>query len=203
MEAVDVGGMRLPRVEDGQHLLKVVRCTTPRTGDVAFIVEFEVVQSSNPSHRPGEQRSVYLSSKFRDSMQRTIKAVTAAICGYDPKDDAAMAAFSPHSPHVARAAISEHNALEGRTVACQGVPGTKVSAKTGRPFVDYVWLPAEPPMPLPLPGGAPPAYAPPPAAMAPGPFVRPAYAPPPAPAYAPPPAAPPGWKIVNGQWVQG
>lgn len=166
MQHVDVTGTRLPRVGLGMHLLKVVRCTVPRD-KVAFIVEFEVLQSNAPDHAPGQQRSVYLSSKFPESLQKQVKACLAAICGFDPKNVAAVEAFSPFSPTVARAAKSEANVLQGRTVACEGSASGRVDNRTGQPYCNYVWMPAEAPMqvqliqePAPAPAPYPPATNP-------------------------------------------
>lgn len=153
-ENVDVGGMRLPRVGMGMHVLRCLRCTMPKNGDVAFIAEFEVVQSTNIKHAPGSQCSVYITSKFKDSLQAQVKALVAALYGYDPKDDQAMAAFGPHTPTVIRRALASDNPLEGRTVGCEGIPHQKTNPKTGEPYVNYAWSAIEEPGALPPPGAS-------------------------------------------------
>lgn len=214
MESVDATGMRLPRVADGMHVLRVNRCLVPRTpGQLAYIVEFEVVQSSNPSHVPGSQCSVYMSSKFHESLLKQVKAFVAAASGYDLTDPAQDQIFSPHSGAITDASISQHNTLEGRTVTCEASFSGRAD-KRGQPYFNYVWGPNDAAIPLgaapPPPGyGARPAPAPAPAyppqgyapqGAPPAGYGRPAPAPAPAyppqgapPGYAAPPAAPPGY----------
>lgn len=174
METVDVTGMRLPRVGEGMHVLKVKRCTMPRD-KVAFIVEFEVLKSTNVSQEPGSARSVYISSQYPESLKRSVKALVSAIYGFDPKDEAGQVAFSPYATDITRLALSEANILEGRTVGCEATPGKNTSKKTGERFLDYAWSavmapgPLPPPMPAQTPGAAAPygyGYAPAPAAPA-------------------------------------
>jgi hypothetical protein len=196
MEHQDCSGTKLPRVGGGTHLLRIARCLTPRTGGVAFIVEFEVVQSSDPAHVAGSQRSIYLSSKFPDSFQKMVKALLGTACGYDMKDPAQHETFSPFSAQVARAAISETNQLEGRLIGCDASPSGRAD-KTGQPYFNYAWSVAEAAMPLPLPG-AQPTQA----------YRAPQYTPPQVQYQAPAPApvasdAPPGWKrLPGGQFVK-
>lgn len=196
MESVDATGTRLPRVADGMHVLKVVRCLVPRgQQQLAFVAEFEVIQSSNPSMVLGSQCSAYLSSKYQDSLFKQVKAFVAAACGYDLRVAEQDQVFSPASGVMTDAATSEHNALENRVVHCEGAASGKFDKKTGRPYFDYVWGPGNAPMPMPA-APAPAAYAPPTGYVAPA-AARPAYAPPaapqyaPQPGYAPPPAAAP------------
>lgn len=172
-EAFDYGTVRLPRLGEGLHVLKVLRCTMPKD-KVALILEFEVVQSTNVSHEPGSQRSVYLASQFRESMMRQVNAAVGAIYGVDPKDDAARARFLPHASTIIRKALSDENFLEGRTVGCEGVPGDKTNPKTGERYVNYLWNAMSEPGALPPPGSAPAV-----------------------------PAGPPGWRMdpTTGQWV--
>jgi hypothetical protein len=197
MEHQDCSGTKLPKVGGGTHLLKIARCLTPRAGGVAFIVEFEVVQSNDPGHVVGSQRSVYLRSNFTDSFQKMVKACLGAACGYDMKDPTQHEAFSPFSAQVARAAIGEANPLEGRLIGCDGIPGKKLDPKTGLPYCDYLWSVADSPLGLPLPG-AQPTQA----------YRAPQYTPPQVQyqAPAPPPVAsdaPPGWKrLPGGQFVK-
>lgn len=159
MASVDISGVRIPRLEAGEHLCRIVRCTVPKRSDTpAFIVELEIVKST--THPAGEERSVYIASKFLESFQRSVSRFCCAASGLDPRDDAQAKSFQAQASDVGRAAIGANNPLGGRLVVCTGVPGKSINPKTGTPYVDYLWSPAEQTAPAVATFVAPPAAPP-------------------------------------------
>lgn len=136
---VDVGAVRLPSVGAGSHVLKIMRCLMPPSGDIGYIAEFEVVQSDNPAHAPGSQCKVYFgySPKFPQYLVKKTKALIAAACGYDPNDPA----FRPHCEAMIKASYGVDNPFEGRLVQCDAIPQNKTDPKTGAHYVEYAWTP--------------------------------------------------------------
>lgn len=184
IESVDATGMRLPRVPDGSHLLVVDRCLVPQGQGVqnAFVVEFTVQQSHNPNLPPGAKCSAYMSSKFRDSWLKQVKAFAAAACGFDIRVSEQDAAFGPYANAAVEAAIGQHNVLGGRVVVCEGSFSGKYD-KAQRPYFNYVWWPYGDVMnvqalPAPAPQYAPqPQYQAPPQNYGPPPQQAPQQAP--------------------------
>ncbi len=142
MASVDATGMRLPRVPDGSHLLVIDRCLIPQAQGQgnAFVVEFTVQQSHNPNLPPGAKCSAYMSSKFRDSWLKQVKAFVAAGCGFDLRVPEQDAAFGPYSENATGACVGEHNVLANRVVVCEASFSGKYDKKQ-LPYFNYVWWP--------------------------------------------------------------
>lgn len=145
IESVDATGMRLPRVPDGSHLLLIDRCLVPRgpggqSGQNAFVVEFTVQQSHNPHLVPGSKCSAYLSSKFRDSWLKQVKAFAAAACGFDIRVPEQDQAFGPYSNNAVELSVGEHNVFAARSIVCEASFSGKYDKKQ-QPYFNYVWWP--------------------------------------------------------------
>lgn len=187
--------------ELGTYDLEVQRCLIKqsRKSGLLFTVEFKILASTVPNQPPGT--SVTWQQKMQDQAVAfgAIKAFVAALCGFDPKNDAAriQAELNPHIARITDEAVTAANTFAGRRIRAETYEKRTGSGKdiilphwhpyTGAPLQGAVSAPAPvqaPPAPAYAPPAPPPYSAPPGVHGAPAP----AYAPP-----APPPAAPPSF----------
>ena len=115
-EAQQMGGNR--RLELGNYLLQVdaVRFFESRkTGAPVFAVDFEVVESNNPTFQKGDKAGyVTVQSKFPVYFLADIKAFLAAAEGCSPDDI---------TEEAADRAVAEDQPLRGNKVRCHVTPG--------------------------------------------------------------------------------
>lgn len=173
-----------PYLTEGNYRVRIDRMLFKATrgkGD-ALIAEVTVVESDNPAHPVGSQRSWYQSFADKDIGGGAAREFTLAVLGYNPMGDPASFAAVDTETALGQA-VDVGNTFAGREVlvACM-----QIMTKRNTPFTKHAWSPV-------AAGGAPLAAAPTPAA------------PPPA---APP--APKGqWNGTmfvipgpNGTWIQ-
>jgi hypothetical protein len=201
----------------GRYKLHLLRCLSKQTqkSGVAFITEFEVLESDNPAHPIGSKGTYFVKMVQQQQAFSNIKEMVAAVLGFDISNPEHMQQIEQQLNPQLPALMT---ALEVQGVAVLGgretvsVECRVIMTKMNKEFTLHVWSPWTPApgwQPTPTPavaqalqrsaaqpaaaplgypsahGGTPPVYAP------------PAYAPPalapqaPPPAYASAPQAPP------------
>jgi hypothetical protein len=198
----------------GRYKLHLLRCLSKQTqkSGVAFIAEFEVLESDNPAHPIGSKGTFFVKMIQQQQAFSNILEMMAALLGFDISNKEHVAQIDqqlrPQLPGLMTALETQGTTVLGgrETVA---VECRVILTKANKEFTLHVWSPWTPPpgwtpaatpataqMPqrtAAQPAAAPQGYPP---ASAPSAYAPPAYAPPalaPAPAYAPPVAAVPAY----------
>lgn len=141
-------------VEEGVHILKLKLAKGQRTSydgksKESYVFEFEVLQSSNPSHEVGSTRG-YVENMNNDGALGRIKACLIALCGIPsshkltPDDENKikyMIAAIRYDDFRARLGWPE-NFLKDRVVFCEGSEG---KSKKGTDITHKKWEPYTPP----------------------------------------------------------
>lgn len=103
-------------------------------GGEAFIVEGELVESSDPEKHPvGAERSWFKSLKFAKSAFGEMKAFMYAVLGYDPSTAEGKAKIEALQPTIEAAmqSVIEQNRFRGQLVRIEVTPREKKDEKTG------------------------------------------------------------------------
>jgi hypothetical protein len=197
--------------------LEVGRCLTKQTikSGLGFIVEFDVLTSTNPAHKTGSKGTWFQKMENQMVAFSAIKEFIIALHGFDPKLDAARIE-QDLAPHIS--ALMDHG-----TGPANGFAGKRIRLETfmtktksrGTDFTVHRWSPyyedGSVVVPEPVAVAAPPqAYAPAPQYVAPPPQAYPPqvarpvanqahYAPPQQVAVGAPPQ--PVWNPALGRYV--
>jgi len=198
----------------GRYKLRLLRCLSKQTqkSGVAFISEFEVLESDNPVHPIGSKGTFFVKMANPQQGFSNIKEMVVAILGFDISNPEHLRQIerdlSPQLANLMTALETQGTAvLGGRDTV--SVECRIIQTKAGNDFTLHVWSPWTPPpgwTPAPTPAtaqmpqrtAAQPATAPQgyPAAYAPPAFAPPALAPQAVPQGAPPAQSaggPPSW----------
>lgn len=107
---------------------------------LAFIVEFEVVESNNDEFSPGSSATWYQKMTDKTVAFPAIKAFVAAASGVHPGDREAMNEINDEMENILNEATTNEtsNALVGQEVAVETI-ATKT--KKGFDFTRHNWLP--------------------------------------------------------------
>lgn len=141
-------------LKPGIYDLKIKRCldkTTRKSGQ-AFIVEFEVLATNNPSvHQVGQTVSWFQKMADRDVAFGAITEFLAAVCQCDLRvkedTDRFNATYKPQTPGIMKAAVDEKvNYLKDKPVRVQ-VSLTKT--QKGFDFSKHDYSPYKPGVPIP------------------------------------------------------
>ena len=210
----------------GRYKLRLLRCLSKQTqkSGVAFIAEFEVLESDNPAHPIGSKGTFFVKMTQQQQAFSNIKEMMAAVLGFDISNPEHMKQIeqqlSPQLPALMTALETQGTVVLGgkETVAVEC--RVKMTQRNTE-FTLHVWAPWTPPpgwtpaatpavaqmpqrtaaQPAAAPQGYPSAYGGAPPAYAPPAFAPPGLAPAPAPALAPVPAPAPGG--AQPPWMMG
>ncbi len=149
-------------LSEGQYVLKVKSTLViqPMSGPEAFILEAEILESSDhENHPPGTERTWYQSFKFKDSAFGELKKFTYAVLGLDitsPTDKKKIEEQVDPQIEPMLQKVIEENKFSGKVIRCEVVDReTKnVNAKTGvvGTFSSYNFSPYVPSKQGTLPG---------------------------------------------------
>jgi hypothetical protein len=141
-------------LEDGRHILQVKAAQCKRTNfegkwKEAYILEFTVVQSTNPTHEVGSTRS-YVENPENLGWLTRFKPALAALAGVNPYAKISQEDEETIADMIAALRYDEfrkskqwpENFLVGRMCECEGSPG---KSKNGTPITNKKWAPYEPP----------------------------------------------------------
>ena len=198
----------------GRYKLRLLRCLSKQTqkSGVAFIAEFEVLESDNPAHPIGSKGTFFVKMIQQQQAFSNILEMVAALVGFDITNPQHVEQINrdlrPQLPGLMTALETQGTGVLGGhetiSVECR-----IIITKANKEFTLHVWSPWTPApgwvpaatpavaqmpqrtaaQPAAAPQGLPSAYTPPAFAQpALAPQAPPAYAPPVAPVYAPPAA---------------
>ena len=128
----------------GDYTLKIVNCLTKQTqkSGEGFIVEFEVLESTNPLHAVGSKCTWFQGLKNVQVSLGAIKEFLAAVYGYPLNRPEYKARFeaemNPQLEAIAAAASDGRNILAGQIVK---VNTTMVTTQQNKPFTRHTWTP--------------------------------------------------------------
>lgn len=203
----------------GHYKLRLLRCLSKQTqkSGMAFIAEFQVLESDNPAHPIGSKGTYFVKMDNQQQAFSNVLEMMAALLGFDITNREHITQIDqqlrPQLAGLMTALETQGTAVLGgrETISVECRPTV---TKAGRDFTLHVWAPWTPPagwQPAPTPAvavmpqrsaqptagqGFPPAFAP--AALPQA--APPAYAPPQAPQPAYPPA-PPAASAPNPFWM--
>ena len=132
IENAEYGGKKPYLAAPGLYTLEVERCMHKETrerGD-AFIVEFKVIDSTNPTNPAGSSAAWFRDFKYKESAQAAIKEFLGAILK-KPK-----AEVDPVARALLIEAVGESNPLEGATLKCETF---MVKTRAGKDFTMHKW----------------------------------------------------------------
>lgn len=140
-------------IEDGKHKLvcklgKCKRTLISGKWKESYILEFEVLESSNPTHTVGSSRA-YIENPENAGWDGRMKSCVLALLGVDPSSKYTPAMDEAFADIVAAMCYDEYrvakglpeNFLAGRTVECEGAKGT---SRAGGPVTNKKWFPWSP-----------------------------------------------------------
>lgn len=107
------------RIGEGTFLLKTEKCTSfkSRKGEEAFIVDFEIMESTSAEHPVGSKRNWYQQITGKDSAAGNIQSYAVAASGLDPTDEKRIAAeFAPAAVAIMDAACGDEQLFRGKLV---------------------------------------------------------------------------------------
>jgi hypothetical protein len=113
----------------GVYRFKVLACKhiNMRTGKQAFVVELEILESTNADRMPGTTCSWMVTLDKEPALGNIKQFVTvAAPCNENQVNEAAILLI-----------VGEQNPLKGRVLRCSA---TEITTKAGRPFTKVKWL---------------------------------------------------------------
>jgi hypothetical protein len=187
----------------GRYKLRLLRCLSKQTqkSGVAFIAEFEVLESDNPAHPIGSKGTFFVKMQNAQQGFSNILEMMVAILGFDISNPEHLRQIETQlKPQLAQLMTALETqgttVLQGRETV--SVECRIILTKANKEFTLHVWAPWTPPpgwqpaptpavaqmpqrtaaQPAAAPQGYPPAYAPPafaPPALAPQPQQAPAY----------------------------
>lgn len=141
-------------VEDGQHVLQVEKALCKRTlidgrWKESYIIEFKVLQSSNPKAEVGSSQA-YIENPENAGWMGRFKAALLACTGFDPAGKIPAEVEAKMGDIIAALRYDEfrtsqgwpENFLAGCTVRCEGTPG---KSRAGTPVTNKKWYPYTPP----------------------------------------------------------
>jgi hypothetical protein len=134
---------------EGRYTLKVRQTLViqPQDGAEAFVLEAEVLTSSNPDLHPvGSERTWFQSFKYRESAFGELKKFTYAILGLDmskPEDKKTIESKVDPDIEALLAKAVEGNKFFDKVVNCEVVDRPTVNKKTGAEgtFSNYNFTP--------------------------------------------------------------
>jgi len=210
----------------GRYKLRLLRCLSKQTqkSGVAFIAEFEVLESDNPAHPIGSKGTFFVKMIQQQQAFSNILEMVAAVLGFDITNPQHIAQIDqglrPQLPGLMTALETQGTSvLQGHETV--SVECRIIMTKANKEFTLHVWSPWTPApgwtpaatpavaqtpqrtaaQPAAAPQGYPSAYGGAPPAYAPPAFAPPGLAPAPAPALAPAPAPAPGG--AQPPWMMG
>jgi hypothetical protein len=141
-------------VEDGRHLLQVEKAMCKRTliggnWKESYIIEFKVLESSNPTHEVGSTRT-YVEAPKNAGWEGRFKSCVFALCGINPEGPKNPVQDQTFAEIVAALRYDEfrvskgwpENFLKNRVVSCEGAPG---KSQKGTPVTNKRWTPVAQP----------------------------------------------------------
>lgn len=135
-------------MKPGNFVLRIKNCIdkTTRKSGRAFIVEFEVLQSSAPEHPVGTTTTWFQKMADLNVALGAVKEFMAAVYQKDLRNLTEKADFekniAPSLPSIADAATSR-NALQGHVVGCEV---TMIKTQKGLDFSKHSWTPVKAPV---------------------------------------------------------
>ena len=135
-------------IEPGKYRLKVIKCILKDTlnSGKAFIAEFEVVETVNGDHTPGDTVTWFQKMSYRAVALSSIKTFAAAVMGVRYNDTESLSRLSASLDQVMLAAVSDKpvgkfpaHILDGREVLCEAYSAT---SKKGIEITRHNWSPA-------------------------------------------------------------
>lgn len=138
-------GKYLPAGHNFTLLIKKCDLITTRDKGDAFVVDFEVVESTDPNTPVGAERNWYQSTTDKNVFQGAVKLFVAAVYGYDysTMKDRFDREVGPSLAAIAEASLFKDgagkNALAGQRVKVSTVEVTTV--KRQQKFTRHDWAP--------------------------------------------------------------
>lgn len=142
-------------VEEGKHLLEVSTASCKQTSEEgvmreSWIIEFQVIESNNPTAKPGMTLAYIEVPKNKGWLGR-FKACLIAIVGLDPalplsaaqEETIGNLTVALRHEDTRKAMQLPENFLKGRRVVCEGSKGL---SRAGGPVTNKKWSPAPAPV---------------------------------------------------------
>lgn len=132
------------RLEPGDYVVQVLEVREHKGGPPKYgeyvIIEFRVVQSTNPSIRENYIASdvIRMDGNFPDMAKADAKAFIMAAMGLDPTDDAAQAQVKTA---FVQSIFGPNNPLAGNLVQCRVAWKTPKNNPNAKPFPRYEYRP--------------------------------------------------------------